>query len=244
MDGFDGALVYAGGEGGLWCSRAGGAPGTWVPIGLPEMAGSNPKPVKDEQWEGIHKIAPDPRHSGRVFVTAYGSGRELYRSADAGASSTRLRTSAFMRGVATDPTNSDVIYTTSSAAYKSGGNATSGSVGVLRSSDGGEPWTSVADGLEWPFGGPVAVDPANPLRVILGSPGAGFFARTLRAPRARYHTTGGHPRPAVGRRSPARGSPAPGTSLANCHGARARFPGVLDTLLKFAMPLIGCVKLL
>jgi hypothetical protein len=182
VDRFDGSLVYAGGEGGLWRSRAGGAPGTWVAIGLPEMAGSNPRPVKDEQWEGVHQIAPDPRRSGRVLVTAYGSGRGLYRSADAGASWTRLRASALMRGVATDPTDSDVIYGTSSAAYKSGGNATSGSEGVLRSTDGGQTWTSVADGLAWPFGGPVVVDPANPSRVILGSPGAGFHFRTLAPP--------------------------------------------------------------
>jgi len=87
-----------------------------------------------------------------------------------------------MRSVAADPTNSDVIYATSSVACKSGGNATSGSEGVLRSTDGGQTWTSVADGLAWPFGGPIAVDPASPSRVIIGSPGSGFLFRTLAPP--------------------------------------------------------------
>ncbi len=181
VDRFDGNLVYAGGEVGLWRSTTGGALGSWVPVGVAEMSGSNPKPVKDEQWEGVDEIAADPQGTGRVFVTAYGSGRSLYRSSDRGTTWTRLRTGTYMRGVAIDPTNSAVIYATSSAAYKSGGRA-SGSEGILRSSDGGQTWTSLSDGLAWPFGGSVAVDPANPGRLLLGSPGAGFFVRTLAAP--------------------------------------------------------------
>jgi hypothetical protein len=87
-----------------------------------------------------------------------------------------------MRGVAIDPMDTSILYATSSAAYKAGGSATSGSEGILRSIDGGLTWTSIADGLAWPFGGPVALDPSNRQRVILGAPGTGFRARTVGGP--------------------------------------------------------------
>ncbi len=181
VDRFDGNLIYAGGEGGLWRSTSGGAPGSWARIGPAEFSGANSSLLKEVQWEGVHQILPDPQSAGRVYVAAYGSGRGLYRSPDRGTTWTRLRSATYMRGVAVDPTNSSVIYATSSNPYKHGG-STVGSDGVLRSTDGGQTWTSLNDGLAWPFAGPVAIDPANPSRIIVGSPGTGFFERTLGPP--------------------------------------------------------------
>lgn len=178
VDRYDGSLVYAGGEGGLWQSTSGGAPGSWASVGPAELAGSNLQPVKEEQWTGVHEIAPDPLQSGVTYVTAYGSGKGLYRGTARGSSWSKVRSGTYTRGVAIDPTNSNVIYITSSKAFKGGGPA-AGSEGVLRSADGGLTWASLSDGLAWPFAAQIVIDPSNVNRLIIGSPGTGFFTRTL-----------------------------------------------------------------
>jgi hypothetical protein len=178
VDRFDGTLVYAGGEGGLWRSHSSGAPGTWSPIGLPQMAGTNAEPLVNERWEGVHQIVADPVRKGWAYVAAYGLGRGIYRTTDYGVTWTLLRAGTYMRDVAVDPVNPQVLYACGSRAFKSGSVA-AGSEGILRSIDGGAAWTSLNDGLPWPFGARIAVDPWNRNRLILGSPGAGFRERIL-----------------------------------------------------------------
>lgn len=178
VDRYDGSLVYAGGEGGLWQSTSGGAPGSWIRVGPAELAGGNSVPLKYEQWTGVHQIASDPQQSGTVYVAAYGSGKGLYRGTGRGSSWSKLRDGTYTRGVAIDPTNPNVIYATSSRALKAGAPA-AGSEGVLRSTDGGLTWISLNDDLAWPFAAQIVIDPSNQNRLIIGSPGTGFFARTL-----------------------------------------------------------------
>jgi len=178
VDAHDGSLVYTGGEGGLWQSTRGGAPGTWVSVGPAELAGGSPVAVKEEQWTGVHEIAPDPQQSGTVYVAAYGSGKGIYRGTGRGSSWSKLRDGAYTRGVAIDPTNSNVIFATSSRALKAGGPA-AGSEGVLCSIDGGASWVSLNGNLAWPFAAQIAIDPSNHARLIVGSPGTGFSALTL-----------------------------------------------------------------
>jgi photosystem II stability/assembly factor-like uncharacterized protein len=173
-----GRVVYCGGERGLWRSSRGGEPGSWLGVGTPEMKGEGARRPRDFQWEGVHAIVPDPSRPGRVYVTAYGEGRGLYRSDDRGATWTKLRACDTARALAVDPANPNLIYFTSSAACRAGG-AAQGSEGILRSEDGGRTWVSIADGLPWPFGGPIVLDPADPRRILLGSPGTGFLTRTL-----------------------------------------------------------------
>ena len=191
VDPLDGRVVYTGGEGGMWRSTSAGNPGTWIRIGPPELRGGNAEPPSRLQWEGVHQIAPDPTQAGRVYVTAYGSERGLYRSDDRGRTWTRLKAGDYTRAVAVDPHHPEVLYLTSSSASNAGGPA-AGSEGILRSEDGGQNWSSLADGLAWPFGGPVALDPAHPGRVFLGSPGSGFQLRSIDG-----GETGGPTRPAV-----------------------------------------------
>ena len=176
VDRLNGSIVYAGGEGGLWRSTSGGSLGSWTKIGSTSFSGTNPQELKQVQWEGIHAITPDPKVSGRVYVTSYGSGRGVYRSNDQGATWTLLRSGSYYREVAVDPTNGSVLWATSSKAYKAGGPA-SGSDGVMKSTDGGQTWTSMNDGLAWAFAGPIAIDPSNTSKVIAGSPGIGFWIR-------------------------------------------------------------------
>jgi hypothetical protein len=177
VDRFDGTLVYAGGEAGLWRSQSRGAPGSWVRIGPPELAGSNSSSLADEKWEGVHQIVTDPQRTRWAYVAAYGTGRGIYRSTDAGTTWSRLRSGTYLRDVVVDPLDSQILYAGGSRAFKSGGQA-AGSEGILRSENGGQTWTAL-DGLAWPFAARIAIDPANHSRLILGSPGNGFLARTL-----------------------------------------------------------------
>ena len=179
VDRIDRTTVYAGGEGGLWRSTGGGASGTWTRVGPSELAGANPGTLAEVRWEGVHAITTDPKTAGRVYVTAYGAGRGLYRSDDRGATWTKLHTGLFDRDVQVDPSNAGIVYLCSSAAYKSGG-VVAGSEGLLRSVDGGATWLPQA-GLPWPFAGPMAIDPRSPSRVLVGSPGTGFWLRSYPA---------------------------------------------------------------
>jgi hypothetical protein len=179
VDRIDRNTVYAGGEGGLWRSTTGGASGSWTRVGPSELAGTNPGTLPEVRWEGVHAITPDPQTAGRVYVTAYGAGRGLYKSDDRGATWTKLHAGLFDREVQVDPSNASIVYLCSSAAYKSGG-VIQGSEGLLKSTNGGVTWASQA-GLPWPFAGPMAIDPRTPSRVLVGSPGTGFWLRTYGA---------------------------------------------------------------
>lgn len=178
VDRSNSGLVYAGGEGGLWRSLAGGAPGSWSKIGPLEMSGVNTKRVSEERWEGVHQIVTVKGRPGWALVAAHGPGRGLYRTTDSGVTWTRLRNATYMRDVAIDPTDPNVLYAAASRAFKTGSSA-AGSEGLERSIDGGLSWTSLNDGLAWPFAARIAIDPANNQRLVLGSPGNGFFERTL-----------------------------------------------------------------
>ncbi len=178
VDRFDGDLVYAGGEGGLWRSTAGGDAGSWTAIGLPEMAGTVSGGIWEWGWAGVFAITPDPHARGTVYVAAYGEGKGLYRSTDSGDHWEKLWDDDFLRDVAVSPQDPAVLMATSSSAFDSGG-YDPGSNGVLRSTDGGQSWRRVNEGMAWPFANPVAFDPANANHVWVGSPGTGFQHRVF-----------------------------------------------------------------
>jgi photosystem II stability/assembly factor-like uncharacterized protein len=179
VDRVDGTIVYAGGEGGFWRSSRGGDTGSWESVGHPEMAGAPTHPPDGFRWPGVHAIVPDPRTRGRVYVVSFGDGHGLYRSDDAGNHWSKLRGGAFFRELAIDAADSQRLYLTSSRAYKSGGRA-EGSEGVLRSADGGRSWSPWNEGLAWPFAGPILVNVGGAGRAFVGSPGTGFFRRSMR----------------------------------------------------------------
>jgi photosystem II stability/assembly factor-like uncharacterized protein len=178
VDRLDGRTVYAGGEGGLWRSTAAGAAGSWERIGPAAFAGAARGELKKVLWTGVHAITPDPRAAGRVYVAAFGKGGGIYRSDDRGGAWTHLRAGDFFRDIAVNPSNPDELLATSSRAYKAGG-PPEGSEGVLRSTDGGRSWLALNDGLPWPFAGPIAIGSGPRPRVIVGSPGTGFWTRDL-----------------------------------------------------------------
>ncbi len=166
VDPNDGRLVYAGGDGGFWRSADGGD--TWEKSGLKEM-------------RGVYDIKPDPSNPGWVYVTCYGNGLGLYRSQDGGVSWQKLWSNNVARGVAVHPENPEILYVTSSLNDCCGAGP-AGSAGVMRSVDGGKNWTAVNQGLAWPFGWPIEIDPFDPTFVFLGSPGTGFHRRQFIEP--------------------------------------------------------------
>jgi len=165
VDRSDGNLIYAGGDGGFWRSTDGGD--SWEKTGLSDM-------------RGIFDIKLDPSNPGWVYVTCYGNDLGLYRSRDHGQVWEKLWTNNVARGVAIHPENPDILYATSSLNDCCGAGPT-GSAGIVRSVDSGQTWATVNEGLPWPFGWPVEIDPADPTYVFLGSPGTGYYRRQFLA---------------------------------------------------------------
>ncbi len=185
VDRFDGEIVYAGGEAGLWRSIQGGDDGTWTEVGLAEMRGDVSGQVWEWGWEGVFAITPDPHVGGRVYVAAYGEGKGLYRSDDAGGSWSKLWDDDFLRDVAVSPADPNILFAASSSAFDSGGYEPD-SHGVLLSTNGGSTWTTQNAGMAWPFAITLAFDPANANHLWVGSPGTGFQHRMFGFETASY----------------------------------------------------------
>lgn len=178
VDRFNGNVVYAGGEGGLWRSLAGGAAGTWSAIGLPEMAGPGNCAgwVNQWCWQGVYDIETDPNTPNRVYVAAYGAGKGAYVSSNQGATWQKILTDDYLRAVAITPGDASRIYAGSSSALYAGGYNPS-SHGVLVSTNGGASWAAANEGMSWPFASAIRVSPSDPSRVIMASPGPGMHER-------------------------------------------------------------------
>jgi photosystem II stability/assembly factor-like uncharacterized protein len=169
VDRIDRTTVYAGGEGGLWRSTGGGASGTWTRVGPSGW----PAPIR-ARWRkcGGRVFTPSPRTrtAGRLYVTAYGAGRDLYRSDDRGATWTKLHAGLFVETCRWIASNASIVYLCSSAAYKSGG-VVAGSEACCGASTAAH--LDAPGGPALAFAGPMAIDPRSPSRVLVGSPGTG-----------------------------------------------------------------------
>ncbi len=171
VDFFDADLIYAGGDAGLWVSEDGGT--SWSDKSDPEMPASSGVAFWDYNYDGVFDVTTDPANADRVYVTAFGNGKGLFKSTDRGASWEKILTDDFMRKVAIVPMYPDLIYATSSSALKSGGYHPN-SMGVLFSDDGGQNWAQENQNMAYPFAMPVAVDHTGAPTVFVGSPGTGF----------------------------------------------------------------------
>lgn len=179
VDQFDSQLVYAGGNAGLFVSQAGGLAGTWKQVTGFEGYGTNP--YGWEAWKGIHRILPDPATTGKAYAVLFGEAGGLFVSTDRGATWTRLLGDEYLKAVAVSPAHPAIIYVTSSSSTCCGGDPTQAR-GILRSTDNGQTWVTVNEGMAWNFGGPIAIHPAKPELVWVGSPGTGFQWRIFHDP--------------------------------------------------------------
>ena len=187
VDKFNGQLVYAGGENGFWKSTNGGT--SWTNVGLPEMQYIQTQQgyslyddivptfynndLQKEPYNGVFEIKTDPQIANRVYVVAHGDGKGLYRSDDAGNTWDKLITNSKMRGVALTPSNSNIIYASSSQNFHSGGYS-SASLGFLVSYDTGQTWTTANEDLAWTNGGKLKIETGNTPHIWGWSPGTGI----------------------------------------------------------------------
>lgn len=179
---FHSNIVYAGGESGLWRSTNSGV--DWIQIGAQfqtefqgNLANMRPDivPTYSEDgagvkaWQGVFEIKTDPNVENRVYVTAFGIGKGLYRSNDAGNTWSKLLTDDYMRGVAVSPNDSQIIYATASASYHSG--ASVDSAGIQFSQDAGATWLSANESMAWNYAGTIQI--SSDYKAWTWSPGTG-----------------------------------------------------------------------
>ncbi len=95
---------------------------------------------------------------------AYGAGRYgLYRTADSGATWELALPVEFLRAVAVDPTDPDTVYAARDYAHNGLTDI------VFKSSDGGDSWTALEQGLEPADSRALAVAPSDPQILYLGA---------------------------------------------------------------------------
>lgn len=89
-----------------------------------------------------------------------------------GSTWTKLFDDQFAHGVAVDPTNPDnLAVVTTEPAF----NDVSGATGVHLSSNGGQTWTAITNGLPMTRLRTAEFDPTNPDRLVVGTTGRGFY---------------------------------------------------------------------
>lgn len=175
VDQFNGNIVYAGGTQGLWRSTNQGTSWTRLTT-LNDIPADNINiDVRSNFYKGIYDIQTDPNNANRVYVTVLGAGedRGLFYSGDAGDTWTKLITDKYMRKVAIAPTNSDILYATSSSAMYSG-RLKEGSNGIWFSDDQGQTWSLQNQEMAYPFASAVEITNEQDPIVFVGSPGTGF----------------------------------------------------------------------
>jgi uncharacterized protein (TIGR03437 family) len=158
----DPRIAYAGSQTAFWRSQDGGR--TWQLMSGRDLSYGPP---------GIHVGKPedlqvDPRNPDRVF--AHSSHGGIFLTEDGGRTwkvTGQGYTSARVRAIAVDPRDSRRVYPI-------------GNNGVYRSDSGGEDWTGIHSPpmmLEPYYG--VAVDPANPGRVLVADEDGGSLFRSV-----------------------------------------------------------------
>jgi hypothetical protein len=160
-----GGKVYAGGGGGLWSSSSGDL-NTWSKLSLPTSGWTADRGPLDWGYVGFMDLAVN---GTTVWVAVLGKG--FYRSLDGGVSWLLVKRDLFARSVALDSSTGEV-YTGSSSALYAGGYSPA-SKGVQRSSNNGQSWQNLNQGLAYPFATYLRISATG--KKWLSSPGQGIL---------------------------------------------------------------------
>jgi photosystem II stability/assembly factor-like uncharacterized protein len=127
----------------------------------------------------IHSLAIDPANSQVIYAGTNSGG--IFKTIDGGASWTAIKTGtdSYIGCLAIDPANSQVVY--AGAAYPP--EATNGSGGVFKTTDGGASWTAINagftnTGLTNNNVKSIAIDPSDSRIVYAGTWSGGVFKTT------------------------------------------------------------------
>ncbi|MFQ5860605.1 MAG: family 16 glycoside hydrolase [Dehalococcoidia bacterium] len=149
--------------------------------------GSTWRHVPDTGYYHLHGLAVDPVNPDVAYVGSVGGVGEysapyatIYKTTDGGASWTEINngfpmaaTSVYV--IAIDPTSTDTVYV---ATYREGLSHTRGSgIGIYKSTDGGESWTPINQGLTTSNVATLALDPFDPQTLYAGTD-RGLFVTT------------------------------------------------------------------
>jgi photosystem II stability/assembly factor-like uncharacterized protein len=152
------STIYAGTFEGLYESTDGGE--SWRLVSLDEA-----------NWT-IYALAIDPVAPAILYA---GTSQGLYKSKDKGASWTRIETGlhdSSVSGLALDPAAPNSLYALVSyprTSYSSSDPGSRGSPGVFKTTDAGATWSEIDTGLEPEDVSCLAIDPASPATVYLGT---------------------------------------------------------------------------
>ena len=160
--------VYAGGATGLWRSDAGGARGSWSPLGPWDWPQPGDEVIWSADWRGVAAIR---FAAGQVWVAVHGPGLGVYRSDDGGETWALVLPHDHAWDVL-PRANGQVWVAASSARYAGGYEP--GLQGVLFSPDSGRTWQPWNHGLAWPFAVRLVGDET---RLWAALPGLGYAWR-------------------------------------------------------------------
>jgi photosystem II stability/assembly factor-like uncharacterized protein len=154
------APVYAAGvarEGGMGVFKSSDRGATWTQTGtgLPDAT--------------VYSLAEDPLSEGTLFA---GTSDGLYKTID-GAITWVRQTPApndwtpWVTSIAVDPRNGTTAYAATRQQYIGLGNYAGG--GLLKTTDGGDSWTTLSNSLVKRSTGPIAIDPHEPSTLYIAS---------------------------------------------------------------------------
>ncbi len=158
--------------GGVYKSNFGSS--IWTPItgNLPEWAPS--------QSRSIRSLAIDYRNSNIIYAgSSYGGSNGLYKTIDGGANWIPIANNALDNGyleytkIVVHPTNPDIVYVATSGYFNQTNHG-----GVYKSTDAGGSWSNASTGLSNLYIRSLAINPANPNALYVGTDGAGVSRTT------------------------------------------------------------------
>jgi photosystem II stability/assembly factor-like uncharacterized protein len=153
-------FVYAAGvrEGALGVSKSTDRGATWAQTGtgLPDAT--------------IDSLTGDPLSGSTLFAA---TSRGIYKTTDGAITWVHLPTPPVIYGnpwvtsIAVDPQTSSTVYAATSPVYVGVGNFDGG--GVLKTTDGGDSWTTLSNTLVGKYTGPIVIDPHESATLYIAS---------------------------------------------------------------------------